>query len=174
MKQNFSQIMTWALRSEGGYVDNIHDRGGATNRGVTLAVLEAWRKKPVSKQDVRDLSLSEALAIYHALYWQPIKGDTLPSGVDYCMMDAAINSGVSRSIKFLQKALHLTQTGRMDLATVSALARVTDKIALVNSYDAARLGFMRSLSVWRVFGKGWSSRVATVTRLSTVLATHVH
>lgn len=173
MRNNFPQIMKWILASEGGYVDNPRDPGGATNLGVTIAVLRAWRNRPVSRQEVRSLSVAEAMLIYDANYWKHIFGDGLPSGVDYAMMDAAVNSGVSRSIKWLQQVLKVPQTGHIDTLTVAAVARVTDKVKLVKSYNAARLGFMQSLRIWSTFGKGWGIRVRQVTSRSIILATHV-
>ena len=172
MRSNFTQTLKWLLASEGGYVDNPHDSGGATNLGVTMAVLSAWRQRPVSKHEVRLLAAPEATAIYEANYWKHVYGDGLPSGVDYSVMDAAVNSGVSRAIKWLQKTLKVPQTGHIDTLTVAAVSHVTDRVKLVKDYNATRLGFMRSLRVWSVFGKGWSARVHQVTARSIVLATH--
>ena len=36
------------------------DPGGATNRGITFATLKAWRDQPITKQDVKDLTVEEA------------------------------------------------------------------------------------------------------------------
>jgi lysozyme family protein len=60
------QIQSYILASEGGYVDHKDDPGGATNMGITFNTLKAWRGKPVTKQDVRNLTKKEALDIYEA------------------------------------------------------------------------------------------------------------
>lgn len=72
------------------------DPGGATNWGITLATLAAHRGRAVGVEGVRALSRDEARAIYRKKYWQPIRGDAIPAGIDLATMDPAVNSGVSR------------------------------------------------------------------------------
>ena len=174
MKQNCYPIINRILGSEGAYVDNKHDPGGATNMGITLATLTSWRHRTVSKQDVRNLPRSEAIAIDKARYWDAVCGDLLPAGVDYEVADAAVNSGPVRAIQWLQKALHVPVTGHMDITTKDALTKVKDPVALVKAYGAARLSFLERLTTFKVFGRGWSSRVAQVNKISIVMATAVH
>gem|GEM_PF-6374819 len=81
-KANFSACLAHVLASEGGYVDHTKDPGGATNMGITLATLQEWRGRPIAKTDVRDLTRDEAAAIYRAKYWNKVKGDDLPAGLD--------------------------------------------------------------------------------------------
>ena len=74
-----TQIQNWILASEGGYVDHPSDPGGATNMGITHRTLAAWRGKPVTKQDVRNLTRVEALEIYKAQYWRTSGADRMPA-----------------------------------------------------------------------------------------------
>lgn len=46
---------------EGGYVDHPADPGGATNLGITIHTLRAWRGAAVTKQDVKNLTVAEAI-----------------------------------------------------------------------------------------------------------------
>jgi len=78
---NFALALALVLESEGGYVDDPRDPGGATNLGITRATLARWRGRVVSKADVRQLGRAEAAAIYRALFWDKIRGDDL-LGVD--------------------------------------------------------------------------------------------
>ncbi|HHC74471.1 MAG TPA: hypothetical protein ENK78_05310, partial [Thiothrix sp.] len=105
MKDNFKKIMDEVLKHEGGYVNDPQDPGGATNRGVTRCTLAAYRRVSCANlpiQEVKDLTLKETMAIYRKNYWDRCLADDLPSGVDYVVMDFAVNSGVSRSAKLLQ------------------------------------------------------------------------
>jgi len=60
------EILKW----EGGYVDHPQDPGGATNMGITRNTLADWRGRPVSKEEVKELSESEAKDIYFKRYWR--------------------------------------------------------------------------------------------------------
>src|SRR5690606_5273554 len=73
-----ADIQRWILASEGGYVDHPDDPGGATNMGITIGRLSAWRGRKVTKQEVKNLTRGEALEIYKACYWDVVRGDDLP------------------------------------------------------------------------------------------------
>ncbi len=55
-KGNLRAVLSETLVHEGGYVDHPKDRGGATSMGITFAVLQGWRKTPIGKADVRNLT----------------------------------------------------------------------------------------------------------------------
>ena len=158
MKENYPQALKQVLKYEGGYVDHPKDPGGPTNKGVTQAVYDNWRKSQnLSIQSVRAIADSEVAAIYKNLYWDRISGDLLPSGVDFAVFDFAVNSGVSRAAKTLQAVVGVTQDGVIGPATIQAT-----KTYVAMSITNRRLAFMQSLSIWSTFGKGWSARIADV------------
>ena len=158
MKENYAQALKQVLKYEGGYVDHPKDPGGPTNKGVTQAVYDNWRKSQnLSIQSVRAIADSEVAAIYKNLYWDRISGDLLPSGVDFAVFDFAVNSGVSRAAKTLQAVVGVTQDGVIGPATIQAT-----KTYIAMTVTNKRLAFMQSLSIWSTFGKGWSARIADV------------
>ncbi len=168
--QNLDQICLWIKSDEGGYVDDPRDPGGATRYGVTRRVLAAWRGRPVGTEDVMRLTWDEAKKILLAQYLDPIGVDQLPGGLDYCVADAAFNSGPVQAVKWLQRALGVDDDGHLGLVTLRAAAAVKDPAAAVKSYDAERLGFMRHLRTWPVFKNGWLGRVTRVTQRGLELA----
>lgn len=157
----FETAMPHVFRHEGGFVDHPRDPGGATKYGITRATLSVWRGRPVSKTDVRRLTRDEAAAIYRARYWNAVRGDDLPAGVDYCVFDAAVNSGPGRAARWLQAAARAPQDGVIGPVTLAAAAG-RDPGQLVDDVCDVRLAFLRGLSNWPVFGRGWERRVGEV------------
>ena len=158
MKENYAQALKQVLKYEGGYVDHPKDPGGPTNKGITQAVYDAWRKAANQPtQSVRYITDLEVGAIYRQQYWDRVRGDDLPSGVDFAVFDFAVNSGVSRAAKTLQSVVGVTQDGIIGPATIQAT-----KTYVAMSITNRRLAFMQSLSIWSTFGKGWSARIADV------------
>lgn len=163
--------MPHVFKVEGGYVDHPADPGGATNLGVTIGTLRAWRKKPVTKADVKALSKAEATAIYKAQYWDKVAGDDLPVGLDYAMFDFGINSGPRRAVEFLQRILGVKVDGVIGIMTLEAVA-THPATHLIKSLCDARLAWLRRLKTWGTFGKGWTRRIEHVRATALSFATH--
>ena len=110
MKANFDKSLALVLVHEGGYVNHPKDPGGATNRGVTQAVYDAYRKtRGKAGQSVKFITDEEVNAIYKFQYWDRVQGDLLPAGLDYAVFDFAVNSGVGRASKYLQAVPDIRQ-----------------------------------------------------------------
>jgi lysozyme family protein len=161
MKNNYETCIALVLKHEGGYVNNPKDPGGATNLGVTKKVWEEWVGKPVSLDEMKALTVKDVTPLYKAQYWDRVRGDDLPAGVDYAVMDVAVNSGVVRAAKFLQAALGLTADGIIGPATLAA-AEAANPRQLVTDVCDKRLAFMPARPIWSTFGNGWSRRVKEV------------
>ncbi len=162
MTDRFLRCIPLILAHEGGYVDHPRDPGGCTNRGITRATLEGWRRVPTNCAAVRALGEAEARAIYRTHYWNAVRGDDLPAGLDLVLFDAAVNSGRRRSVEWVQMALGVQADGALGPKTLGAIRRVNDLERLIIGTCSARLDFLESLSTWPVFGKGWGARVTKV------------
>ena len=132
-----------------------------TNLGVTKRVWETWVGKTVSEADMRALTPATVAPMYRKHYWDAVKGDELPSGLDYLMFDFAINAGVNRAIRTMQKAIGTTPDGAIGPKTMQAL-RDADPDALIAKFSDEKEAFYRSLPTFATFGKGWLRRVAEV------------
>jgi lysozyme family protein len=161
MKENFDDALAAVLEHEGGFVNHPKDPGGMTNLGVTKRVWETWVGKAVSEADMRALTPATVAPMYRKQYWDAVKGDELPSGLDYLMFDFAINAGVSRAIRTMQKAIGTTPDGAIGPKTMQAL-RDADPDALIAKFSDEKEAFYRSLPTFATFGKGWLRRVAEV------------
>lgn len=161
MNSNFDACLRHILRNEGGYVDHIADPGGATNLGITLATLKAWRRTGVTKADVKRLTVTEAGAIYRALYWNKVLGDDLPAGVDLAVFDYAVNSGPGAAAKALQTIIGAPVTGTITAATLKVASKLPPA-RIVSALCSYRTSFLQRLKTWKVFGRGWTNRVKSV------------
>lgn len=159
---NFTTCLKLVLGHEGGWSSHPKDPGGDTMMGVTQATYDSYRRsKGRPPRSVRYIADSEVKDIYRSRYWMKVKGDELPAGIDYSTFDAGVNSGPARGVKWLQKAVGAVQDGIAGPETISK-ARNSDHRKTIVSMCAARMGFLRGLSHWSAFGKGWSRRVAEV------------
>jgi lysozyme family protein len=166
---NWDACLAFVLASEGGYVDDPQDPGGATNLGITLSELSQWRHTAVTKADVQALGKDEAAAIYRANYWNATRCSDLPSGVDLMVFDAAVNMGCGRSAEFLQSAVGAVADGSIGPATLAAVGKMA-VAALIPALASAREAYYQSLSTFNHFGAGWTARVQKVTALADTLA----
>ena len=161
MKENFNAALKAILHHEGGFVNHPKDPGGMTNLGVTKRVWEEWVGHEVDEKIMRALTPEIVGPMYKAKYWDKIKGDDLPSGVDYVVFDAAVNSGPGRAAKWLQEAADVVIDGAIGPATLRAVRAIPAQ-AVVEKYQQIRLDFLRALPTWDTFGKGWGRRVQEV------------
>lgn len=144
MKDTFEAYLPELWKHEGGYVNHPDDPGGATKYGITQRTLEAFRNRPVSEYEIRNLGKSEAAVIYRKRYWNAIGADDLPAGVDALAFDIAVNHGVGRWKQWQGLA--------KGLSPADAIRAITER----------RRRFYRSLRTFPTFGRGWMRRANEV------------
>lgn len=176
-RTRFDICLDEVLRHEGGYADHPSDPGGATNLGITRQTLADWRKIApwwaLEKSEVRGLRREEAARIYRANYWERSGAGHLPPGLDLALFDFAVNSGPDRAVRVLQAELAATVDGRIGPLTLDAIkTRIALKGAtgLIDAFCGRRLSFLRQLSTYATFGKGWSARVAAIRKAALAAA----
>jgi lysozyme family protein len=153
---NFDQAFEKLLGHEGGYVNHPSDPGGATNWGITQAVA----RQNGYTGDMRDLRQEQARAIYRTLYWDAIRADELPDAIRFDVFDGAVNSGVTQSIRWLQRAVGTEADGVIGSFTLNAINHLSSSV-ITSRYNGYRLSFMVGLKTWQDFGGGWARRIAT-------------
>lgn len=159
---NYKASLALVLAHEGGFVNHPKDPGGATNQGVTQKVYDAYRKvNGLPLQSVKFITSVEVAEIYQKQYWRLVRGDSLPSGLDYAVFDFGVNSGVSRAVRYLQRLVGVEDDGIIGNETLGAVydAAKRDEEALIINYCANRMIFLKSLGTFSTFGKGWTRRV---------------
>tara|TARA_R110002072_G_scaffold282883_1_gene446157 strand:- start:375 stop:890 length:516 start_codon:yes stop_codon:yes gene_type:complete len=157
VKDNFKQSLDMILHHEGGYVNHPSDPGGRTNLGVTQAVYESWVGRPVTEEEMRSLTVDDVTPVYKKNYWDRVKADSLPAGVDFAVFDLAVNGGTGRGAKMLQKVVGVKQDGGIGPQTLGAVSKMEPK-EIIEQYAAQREAFYRRLKTFDTFGRGWLRR----------------
>ncbi|UGA45991.1 N-acetylmuramidase [Bradyrhizobium quebecense] len=179
MKRDFQKSMPLILRYEGGYSNHPRDPGGVTLEGIIQRVYDGYRDRKGLKRRPLTAAMrgtaewkTERDDIYRTQYWNAIRADELPPGVDLFLFDSAVNSGPFQAAKWLQRALRMNDVdGHIGEATLAAVLNHPDHDALIADMAARRLGMLQHLSTWDAFGKGWTARVANAKSIAQAWAT---
>jgi len=154
----FRACLSQTLKWEGGYSNDKYDPGGATMHGIIQREYDAFRaRKNLPKRSVRMISPAEEQEIYRHSYWDEVRADELPRGVDLAVWDFGVNSGPPRAVKAMQRALGVAADGRIGQITLDAIS-AADPDELVEAIMQQRRGFLKALKTFWRFGKGWMRR----------------
>lgn len=153
---NFDQAFDALIGNEGGYSNNSVDPGAETMWGVTARVARANGYQG----DMRMLPRDTAKAIYQRMYWAAARCDELPGLLRFQVFDAAVNSGVTQAVLWLQRAVGVEDDGVLGPRTLAA-AGGTDALRTGIVFDALRLAFLADRPTWPAFGRGWARRIAS-------------
>lgn len=116
---DFKLALEYVLRHEGAYVDDPHDPGGETYKGVSRKHnpgWEGWRtidtlreRENFPKILAANPALKDSLVrFYEAKFWRPLDGDNLPDQrLAEELFDTAVNLGPGRAVRFLQRSLNV-------------------------------------------------------------------
>lgn len=159
-------------RYEGNYGWNKDDPGGPTKFGITCYDLAEYMGKKMDSMAawapiVKAMTLQTAEDIYATKYATACDFDALGPGKDTTIFDFLVNSGRT-SIRVTQELVGVPVDGVMGPVTLAAVNNY-NPVAFINSLCAARMSFLRSLSIWPVFGAGWTARVTDLRSYSLAL-----
>lgn len=166
MKENWQTSFDRVIQSEGGYrlTDIPGDAGGQTYAGIARRPNPHWegwalidRGEPVPNEMVA--------AFYKSAFWDKVRGDDLPEGIDYLVYDFAVNAGTGQSAKLLQRAVGAVADGAIGPGTLAAV-KAHSSVELLDAFKAQKEAFYRGIvernPVQVKFIKGWLNRVAHV------------
>ena len=165
MKSNYDKCLKTILHHEGGYVNHPKDPGGETNLGVTKRVYQEHG----GTKDMKDLLVEDVASIYKKGYWDKMKGDDLPGGLDLCVFDFGVNAGPGRSAKYLQTMIGTVADGGIGPNTLKAVEAYVSEHGIeksIKNFQEARQEYYEKLSTFATFGKGWTRRVEETTKLA--------
>jgi lysozyme family protein len=158
--------------------DHPNDPGGPTFWGISLRYLEQTghdvdKDGDVDADDVRALTRADAIAIYATDFWKPLKLDLIESqAVATRVLDIAVNAGLKRATKILQKAVNsllgeddvrLKVDGKLGPKTRAA-ANAQDAVDLMAALRQKHADFYKAITknnpAFEAFLEGWLRRAA--------------
>lgn len=159
---DLSDALKFVLKFEGGFVRHPADPGGATNKGVTQATYDSYRrKKKLPIQTVANITSAEVTEIYEEMYWEASRAKWLQPPLALAVFDTAVNFGVSGAIRRLQQALGLRPTGKWTQQT-SERVHAADPLVVAREIVRLRIAHrhyrVQQKPSQRAFLKGWLNR----------------
>lgn len=156
--------------SEGGYTNDPRDRGnwttGIIGKGECKGTKYGISAMAYPNENIKGMTKKRAIELFKKDYWDKCKCDDLPDALSIVVSDCAYNSGCSRANKILQECLGVSADGIIGPKTLSAIKN-KDMQKLLWEYHDTRLNFLKSLSTWDTYGKGWKDRVDKIHDLAT-------
>lgn len=128
---NFDDAFTIVVNIEGGYVNDSRDPGGETKYGIS--------KRRYPKEDIPNLTLDRAKALYLRDYWKAQDCDAMEWGKALLVFDSAVNGGHPQRWYGMYAGERL-----LDFAI---------------DYQAEHAQYLASLPNWIVEGRGWMRRL---------------
>lgn len=163
-------LAPWILAHEGGYANNPHDKGGATNKGVTIATWRAYGYDKngdgkIDQKDVKLISNEDATKIMRRNFWNPWQGDNIKSqSIANMLVDWVWASG-KYGITIPQQLLGVKADGKVGSITIAKLNQQNPE-AFFKKLKARRRDYIMSISKPgtrnSVFRNGWLNRLARI------------
>lgn len=154
---------------EGGIVNHPADRGGLTNRGVTMATWRQYCKShglSATERTLRAMTTAQWDEIFKTMYWDVCRADEIQDqSVANALVDWTYHSGRTAIVR-VQRLLDVTADGIVGPRTLAALNLRAGE-DLFQRIQATRRRFLADLAAGapsqRVFLTGWLRRVNAIT-----------
>lgn len=175
-EDRFSKVAPIILRHEGGYVNHTADKGGPTNKGITLTTWKQYAKEDLdidnpTLEKLKKITNQQATIIYRKRYWEPKKFCEInDERVSLMIYDWTITSG--GAAEQVQKLLvnefgkDIEIDGGIGSQTIKAINNVENQDKLLNRLAEIRKQYYTNLTYTDgkkndqdVFLEGWNNRV---------------
>lgn len=131
MMANFEIAYKKTAKNEGGYANVSGDNGGETYKGIARKFHPSWagwkivdKNKPLKpNQKIVSAELDKLVFDFYRInFWNPIKGDEIEhQPTADTLYDFGVNANYPPSIKNMEKALGLAQTGKISAKLIDAI-----------------------------------------------------
>lgn len=166
---NFQKIFVGLKEAEGGFVDNPLDSGGPTKYGITIPFLAVYRgvdKSHITVDDIKNLTIEEAMGAYYYNLWERHSVSELPPSIQPVVFNLMVISGPQIATKILQKKSGAKIDGVLGPKTIEAVKLKISatpekrhfKNELVKDIMRFFIRIVRRQPEKRVFLEGWYNR----------------
>ena len=160
---DFDKFLKILLKVEGGYVNHPDDKGGCTNKGITINTFKNYYGQDMTCDDLQNITDEQAGKIYKEGYWNPCWGDKMESDkVANIIVDWAVNSGVKTAIRNVQKIVGTKVDGIMGNMTLTAINNYPEDELLLTLRKVRKEFYENIISrnpSQKVFRNGWLNRL---------------
>ena len=170
---NFNEAFSATLQAEGGYVDDPHDPGGETYKGIARSRNPKWpgwtrvdilkTKSNFPRSLDADTDLQQWVSdLYEINYWHKVRGDDIANqAIANSVFDFAVNAGPITSAKLAQFAVHVEPDGVIGDTTLTKL-NAEDPRTFLAVFALAKIGRYIKICEGRVDSRkyfyGWVRR----------------
>lgn len=155
------------LEHEGGFVDNVHDPGGATNYGISLRFIKSLGLDidldgDLDSNDVEAMPVDAAKDLYWTFFWYPGEFERINDQDSATkLFDAAVNMGPKQANKLAARSCAFPGWDPLR-APIDAINRMKPPEDFVYNMCGQMTDFytglvQRNINL-RVFLKGWIRR----------------
>lgn len=172
------QIIEKTIQSEGGYVNDKSDKGGETIYGIARNFHPTWNgwkivdsHKPLKRGEKLPCVMDKVVEFYDKNFYTPSKCNEIESNIiKMHLYDMSVNSGISRAVKILQKAVNkahntsIAVDGQIGRTTLSYANRKDNMGKLEKAMLEERIAYYQSIGTGSnaKFLKGWLNRTKEV------------
>lgn len=160
---NYMLLAPFIMEHEGGFVFNPVDKGGVTNKGVTLKTFRSYAGCNMTEVDLKTMSDFQWYDIFKKYYWDFCKADRINSqAVANAIVDWAYNSGPKTAVSTVQRILGVECDGIVGTMTIEAINNMRSG-KLFDAIQFERAAFVQKIvkndPSQKVFLKGWLRRI---------------
>ena len=159
---SFEKALEKVLVREGGYVNNPVDRGGPTNKGITIHTLSDYIGRTASIEEIQYIEDSTVEDIYRAKYWDKLALDFIDyEPLAHALFDQAINRGVRQVAKEIQRLVNVKDDGFVGALTLAAINEKLGRDLTVEFVKKSQLYYCRLVKndpSQSIFLDGWMKR----------------
>ena len=141
-----SEIIAFTIQLEGNdklstdRMDSGNWTGGKVGRGELKGTKFGISAASYPHEDIARLTRDRAIEIYERDFYDRLGIQTINPGVAMMLFDIAVNSGVSRAVKYAGATSDLRSLKR------------------IYALNEMRLSFWHQLKGWVFYGRGWKNR----------------
>ena len=184
---NFLEATKITGQNEGGYANDVHDKGGLTYAGIASNYWPNWKgwsyvheamlkynngKTPFDVRNINSALKANPIVnqlvsgFYMANFWNVNQLSSInDSRVADNLYDCAVNQGTGRAAHILQDSINaikgagtVVSDGGVGPKTLTAANSIDPKI-LYDKINELRLESYKKNSDWNIYGKTWSARL---------------